>query len=375
MLINAANLHIGGGVQVAASVVSELTKPAHVGDAPDFLLSNEVVRNIETGRQGKEGERSRKILDVRGLDLWSHAARRYMDGFDAVFTLFGPLYRWSPPFRSVVGFAQPWIIYPDNECYNRLPVFQRLIVRLKYWIQSVFFRRADVLVVELEHVKQGLVRELHINAQRIHVIHNCVSSIFLDEQAWQPVNFPAVDCDLRLGFLGRNYTHKNTRVFPQIAHTLSKRYGLAARFFVTFTDEEWEACTAEFRAVCVNIGKIAAAQCPPFYRLLDAVVFPSLLECFSATPLEAMAMERPLFASDRPFNRDVCGEHAHYFDPLRPETAADQIARIFGRGELDSAALRAARDHAIAFASPEQRAQQYLAILQGPADTEEQVEH
>lgn len=141
MLINAANLHVGGGVQVAASVVSELSNTADAGPAPEFLISSEVEHNIEAARQGKQGERGRKILDVRGLDFWSRAARRYMDEFDAVFTLFGPLYRWSPPFRSIVGFAQPWIIYPDNECYDRLPFSQRLRVRLKYCIQSIFLEK------------------------------------------------------------------------------------------------------------------------------------------------------------------------------------------------------------------------------------------
>src|SRR5690606_15046068 len=100
-----------------------------------------------------------------------------------------------------------------------------------------------------------------------------------------------------------------------------------------------------------------------FYRAMDAVIFPSLLECFSATPLEAMAMEKPLIASDRPFNRDVCSDHAHYFDPMAPDTAADQVAKLFSNGTADVNALRLAREHAINFASPRERAQRYLEIL------------
>lgn len=302
-------------------------------------------------------------MDVRGLDPWNSAARRRMDSFDSVFTIFGPLYRWSPPFRSIVGFAQPWIIYPRNECYGQLPFLQRLKTRLKFWIQAQFFKRADLLVVELDHVKEGLIRELGIEPERIRVVRNCLSSLYLDEASWQPVSIPPAECDLRLGFLGRNHLHKNTAIFPEIANALQTRHGLRARFYVTFTDEEWRACSPEFRDVCINVGPLMVAQCPSFYRALDGMVFPSLLECFSATPLEAMAMEVPLFASDRPFNVDVCANHAHYFDPLAPETAAERIAAVLGGNGPDPYALRAARDHAISFSSPAERAESYLALL------------
>lgn len=74
-------------------------------------------------------------------------------------------------------------------------------------------------------------------------------------------------------------------------------------------------------------------------------------------------MEKPLFASDRSFNRDVCNEHAHYFDPLSPVSAAEEIARVFSKGGPEKDALRAARDHAINFSSPKERAEKYLALL------------
>lgn len=267
----------------------------------------------------------------------------------------------------MVGFAQPWIIYPDNECYQILPIAQKIKTRLKYRIQAFFFKRADILVVELEHVKDRLVKVLGYPAERIHVVHNCISSIYLDESLWQPLQFPRVDGFLRLGFLGRNYIHKNTAIFPKVAAGLEHSHGIAARFYVTFTEEEWAACNAEFRAVCINVGPLGVAQCPRFYEALDAVFFPSLLECFSATPLEALAMQKPLFASDRPFNRDICAQHAHYFDPLSPTDAAQAIANVFGDIGPDPEALRAGREHAIRFSNPKERAEKYLALLMGDA--------
>lgn len=350
-------------MQVAASLVSELSELANGNPLCSIVLSSEVARNlapeIVNGRSGLDI----LVADTFGLGRQNGAVRQVMERHDSVLTVFGPLYRWRSPFRSVVGFAQPWIIYPRNECYARLPFLQRLRTRLKFKVQKAFFRRADEFIVELDHVKDGLIRELGIPPERIHIVHNCLSSIYLDETRWQPVTLPPTDGALRLGFVGRNYPHKNTAIFPGIIKALRDRHGIDARVYVTFTDMEWQACTAEFRAACVNVGALSAAQCPTFYRSLDAVVFPSLLECFSATPLEAMAMEKPLFASDRPFNREVCGGHASYFDPVAPETAADQIAEVFGRSKPNIETLRLAREHAIGFASPKERAERFLKIL------------
>src|SRR5690606_18191625 len=144
-------------------------------------ISSTVERNLDMSLLRSAGHLTHEIVDVNGLDPWNRAARRKMDTFDSVFTIFGPLYRWSPPFRSIVGFAQPWIIYPQNECYDRLPLLQRLKTRLKFWAHAQFFKRADVLVVELDHVKEGLVRELGIAPERIHVVRNCLSALYLDE--------------------------------------------------------------------------------------------------------------------------------------------------------------------------------------------------
>mgnify|MGYP001032364949 CR=1 FL=1 len=368
LLINTSNLHVGGGVQVAGSFLSEIVKSREVRPNLSIALSTEV----EDGIGGKTV--LLKVvdevvgLDVTGMDPWNRRARKFLDRYDHVFTVFGPLYRWRPPFKSIVGFAQPWIIYPRNDVYATMPFPKRIKTRLKFWLQAQFFKRADVLVVELEHVKEGLVRELGVDPARIHVVHNSLSAIYGDETQWVSVAVPPPDGRLRLGFVGRNYLHKNTAIFPEIAAQLRDHHGIEALFYVTFTEDEWQACSPAFQEACVNIGPLAPAQCPTFYRALDAVVFPSLLECFSATPLEAMAMERLLFASDRPFNRDICGQHAQYFDPLSPKDAADKIAAALTSGAPDTAAQRAARDHALSFSTPAGRAEKYLALLEQDAN-------
>jgi glycosyltransferase involved in cell wall biosynthesis len=363
LLINASNLHVGGGVQVATSFIYELSSFHKSTDNLSVFASNEVDEELNSFCPEKNILLNYEVHDSFGVEFLSNKISRQLNLFKVVFTIFGPLYCWRKPYKSIVGFAQPWIIYPDNECYKMLSYAVRLRLRIKYYIQGIFFKRADILVVELEHVKQRLISLLGIPPERIHVVHNCISSIYLDKSLWQFVNIPKFKGTLRLGYLGRNYLHKNTSIFPEIVANLERIYGINALFYVTFTDQEWADCTPEFRAVCINIGLLSVAQCPGFYQELDAVIFPSLLECFSATPLEAMAMEKPLFVSDRPFNRDICGQYAHYFDPLSPASASASIARVLGDIGPNLEALHSGREYAIQFSSPKERAEKYLDIL------------
>ena len=363
ILLNASNLHVGGGVQVAASAITEIVDGAQSSLPFTIVASGEVIRNLSPQVLEKAQALNLLQLDVHGLALFQARFRALVSQSDKVFTVFGPLYRWRNRGQSIVGFAQPWIIFPDNEVYDLLPWFEKLKLRTKFYIQKQFYKRADLLVVELEHVKEALIRELGLRPDHVRVVRNCVSSIYASQTDWQPLAIPDAGDVLRLGFLGRNYLHKNTAIFPEIVDQLLADHNIHAKFYVTFTEEEWEACSPKFRGACINVGPISVGQCPNFYRNLDAVVFPSLLECFSATPLEAMVMGVPLFASDRPFNRDVCQSHAQYFDPHSTEEVTRLIAAMFSNGGPDKMAIEAAREHAISFSSPVERAEQYLALL------------
>lgn len=373
LLVYAANLHVGGGIQVATSVIDELSRSSPSPTGVSVWASSAVDANLKQLGFKSAAFDNYEVVDHRGLStVWSGAAARMAD-YDGILVIFGPLYVAHQPALSVVGFAQPWIIYPDNEVQRSLTWPKRWLTRLKYWVQGLFFRRADVLLVELEHVRLGLIREGIATSDQIRVVHNCLSSIYLQPERWQPVALPESSGGLRLGFVGRNYSHKHTAIFPEVRAVLLRKHGLTVDFYVTFTDDEWLTCAPGFRQAVQNVGPLSIAQCPNFYQAMDGVIFPSLLECFSATPLEAMAMERPLFASDRPFIRDVCEEHAHYFDPMDPEAAADSIARCL-KSDRDGPRLAAARERALAYADAAGRARQYLECLEVAVQHKRQYE-
>ena len=352
-------------MQVAVSVIDELSRVADCSDDLTILASDEVHADLQLLGCDFSKFIDYQIFNTYGLStIWSGLGSK-MRGHDVAFTLFGPLYLASVPSISVVGFAQAWIIYPENEIYRSFTAFRKLTSRLKFFSQALVFKRADRLVVELKHVKDQLAGRGVADAGRIDIVHNSLSTVYFYPEKWKSLQTAIAKTRFSVGFVGRDYPHKNTNLFPQIKRLLHDLHGLSVDFYVTFNAEEWAAKTEFFRASINNVGVLYSAQCPTFYQQMDAVIFPSVLECFSATPLEALVMERPLFASDRGFVRDVCGDYAWYFNPESPIEAANLIATYISKHMgHDVGHLAAARQHVIQFSNARQRAVDYLKIMQ-----------
>ena len=352
-------------MQVAVSVIDELSRLLDCSDDLTILASDEVHADLQLLGSNLSRFSKYEVFNTYGFStLWSGLGRK-LRGHNVVFTLFGPFYLASVPAVSIVGFAQPWIIYPENEVYRSFTAFRKLASRLKFLVQELVFRRADRLVVELQHVKDQLVGRGVAEARRIDVVHNGLGSVYFRPEQWKSLQTSIVKTKFSIGFVGRDYPHKNTNLLPQIKRVLHDLHGLSVDFYVTFNAKEWADKTEFFRSCINNVGVLYSAQCPTFYQQMDAVIFPSFLECFSATPLEALVMEKPLFASDRGFIRDVCGVYAWYFNPENPVEAANLIATYVNKHMgHDDVHLAAARQHVIQFSNARQRAVDYLSLMQ-----------
>ncbi|MBY5961346.1 glycosyltransferase [Marinobacter nauticus] len=367
VLINASNLHNGGGVQVATSFVSEILSTNVMEMDVCIWVSTKVAESLESLGVDLTLFPNLELVNLHGLGAVRSEYNELLSRFDLVFTIFGPNYFRKKNYINLVGFAQPWIL--DDSAYSLLSPFDRFKTKLKFFAQKLFFKTSDAFVVELEHVRDGLYTKGIAKPGSVHVAYNCISSLYLKPETWQPLESGITSPNFKVGFLGRDYTHKNTSILPDVKRILAERYGLNVDFFVTFNEQEWANKPEAFRSSIANVGSLAVTQCPSFYQALDAVIFPSLLECFSATPLEAMAMEKPLFASDRRFVKDICGDFALYFDPLDPENVADVIASyIQNQHGKDSERLALAREHAINFSSAKGRAERYLEIIRTELD-------
>ncbi|MGI2180129.1 glycosyltransferase [Shewanella frigidimarina] len=363
ILINASNLHGGGAVAVASSFIHELSLINFSNVNISLLVSSEVGENLSQKNTNTDVFCNYKIMNFYGLSsLWNGLSREFLN-YHLVFTVFGPAYFCFSKAKHLFGFAQPWILYPNNPVLNKLNFLMRLKNKFHYFVQSVFFSRADELIVELEHVKKGLSNYSYLKNIPTHIVYSTVDNVFYNQDKWRKVDFPASKADIKLGVIARDYPHKNLHCLLDVKKLLLKKYNLKADFFVTFSSQEWDGCSDEYKQKMFNVGLLTLEQCPSFYSQIDAVVFPTLLECFSATPLESMAMGKKLFSSNLPFIKDCALDYADYFDPLNVESIASSIANYFLKKFNDEALLEEAKMYVQNFSSAEDRAKKYLDLM------------
>jgi glycosyltransferase involved in cell wall biosynthesis len=78
----------------------------------------------------------------------------------------------------------------------------------------------------------------------------------------------------------------------------------------------------------VHIDGLPYDVLPDVYAGASAYVFPSLLESFGLTPLEAMASGVPVACSNASVMPEICGDAPVYFDPDDPGDIAAKILMI-----------------------------------------------
>ncbi|HEX5544274.1 MAG TPA: glycosyltransferase, partial [Nitrospira sp.] len=352
----------GGGVQVAASFLDELSK---------LIEDPEAVRRFPWLREGLTIEASLAVL----VNLNSTAAerlcakreeRRWSDGsiwrhvrpqHDVSFTVFGPEYGRRRAARRVVGFADATSLFPSPLRWRGIRAQGKALIRRR--VSRRLLRGADHVVVEATHVRDALVVRWGMSSTRMTVVPNTVNGVLCDPI---PDRFDDSDA-LLLGYVTRAYAHKNLALLGPIGRELRERHGLEAHFLLTLEDAEWSSLDDETRSFSANVGPLTVHELRAFYSRCTASIFPSLLECFSVTPLEALACGVPLVASDRPFVREIAQDAAWYFDPFSAVDAAATVAKMLNSGAELRERCALGRSIARSWPTARDRALGYLEII------------
>lgn len=338
LLINASNLRVGGGVAVAASFIADLSQCKVEASSSTVIVSTQVDANLMALGVRTESFHDYQVFDQFGIRALWHGLPVKLRDFDVVFTIFGPRYSFTRPKRSVTGLAQPWIVYPDNDIARGMSWLQRTLIRTKYQIQTWFFSREDIIIVEHEGIKQRLERFKPYRDIRIEVVQSEIGGIFDDPSKWSHVAFDP-DPNYRVGVVSRNYPHKNLECLPEVKRILKSEFDLDVSIWVTFDHEEWSAVRQEFRDSINNIGVLGLAQVPSFMSQMDVIVLPTFLECFSAVPIQARALQVPIVASDRDFIRSTVSDYPMYVDPNDSGSIAKGISVVLSSAKLDRSSM------------------------------------
>lgn len=368
VLIDASNLHKGGGVQVAGSFLDELAKLTCTLD-PAVTWPSEVCVEVSNEVMAQLSSDTIRTLspitrDRHPTQLWRWIPRKRP--FDVSFVVFGPEYGYPRAVRQVVGFADGTSVFPQPRSLEPLTGITRVKMAIRGDVSRRLHSRAWLLITETESTARALEASLR-RVPHIEVVPNTINSIFSNPERWQPVPRLTVrDDHYAICYVARPYDHKNHRILPEVAIQLREKYGLNVDFVITLTDDEWARLAN--RDSQINVGPLTVEQIPTLLNACDASIFPSLLESFSVTPFEAFAMRRPLFASNFDFIRDSCADAPIYFDPESPSDIAAKLGHALTAPDLIAKHVERGSQILAEHITPRQRAVQYMQILQKSAN-------
>ncbi|MDO5404456.1 MAG: glycosyltransferase [Proteus sp. (in: enterobacteria)] len=333
-LIFCGNLHNGGGVQVAISFIQELvTRKITDLSSTDLIISSKIENELKKIELDLSDFQNVYTMNFYGIRK-NKAFKTINNNYYICFVIFGPIYYSLNSKKYIVGFAQPWIAYEDNDVYLKMPLLSKIKNKILFYIKDLIFRRYEYLVVEHEHVKTALLKKNY--KSKIEVVSNTYSSIFDDKKSWDKINFPKGldNSKFTLGYIGRSYLHKNLKILNEVNQILLSKYNINVNFLFTLSNEEMEILEFNNIPNFYSTGCITLNQCPDFYNNIDALIFPTMLECFSATPIEAMKMNTPVFCSNYPFLTEICKNAALYFDATSSEDIAKLIVNSINNKKL-----------------------------------------
>lgn len=300
-ILNVSNQIKGGGIQVAESLIEDLKHMSVLVLAPRCIHIPEGVDVVRVNHN----------LLIRFILVSFYLTFLSCKYKTRVLTLFGP----NPSiFKSgfhIQGFAKPKLIYGE---IKDVSLFKKL-VRM---IQVKSLKNCDLLWCESEDVKNKLSTVLGMNSV---VVSNALHQEFLHSGSIQ--NFSVIEKDeLKLGYVGANYTHKNYKILLKVMDYL-RQMGVEVSLTTTLNDSDFDPDVSLLGVH--NLGKQNREGLIKLYNIVDMVVLPSTLECFSVTPLEAIYFGKSCIVGDFSFNRSVYNSWVDYANVLDGKSLAETI--------------------------------------------------
>jgi glycosyltransferase involved in cell wall biosynthesis len=232
--------------------------------------------------------------------------------------------------KQAVLVQDSHMLYDEQHYRN-----ERFMGKIKWRYQKYRMKKClndiDMIFCQTPIAKSRFAEVFHYPSDKIELMPNAVS-----EFALQPDNKPKVPDILKksgffnLFYLAKFYAHKNFEILIDLFR--KNRTALEdVRCFVTISPDQHKNATKFLDAIqkyelqdhIVNMGPLSQEQLAEYFLHCDGLLFPTLLESFSGTYLEAMHFGLPIMTSDLDFARYICDDSALYFNPWD----ADDIAR------------------------------------------------
>ena len=259
----------------------------------------------------------------------------------------------NPPCPTVVLFHKPSLVYREPVLREHVSLREKLILGYGRYACWRLLPRFPV-IVQTEVVRERLTKLYGLDPRKVVVVPNaCPFSLdgngsFAGKRPAPQSGFGAPgrrDPSQPFTFLCISwyFPYKNIEILAEALKHLPAYTRKPARCVINISADQHPRARKLLRRIAgdtfserlISLGWIPSREAlAEVYRSADAYIFPSLMETFSFTYLEAMRFGLPILTSDRDFARDRCQDAALYFDPLDPKSVARSMARLIEDQEL-----------------------------------------
>lgn len=208
-----------------------------------------------------------------------------------------------------------------------------------YWVKYYLYLAVTYLNIKLNTIivpsnywKNYITKNFNISPSKITTTYEAVDSEFIK------IALPQIDKPQKyIIYTGNLYPHKNIDVvlsalkkLPQIKLKIIS----ARSFFTQKLQDKIKHFKIEKQVEI--LGYLPDQEFASVYQKAIALVHPSLMEGFSLTGLEAMALNCPVISSNASCLPEIYGDSVLYFDPLNSSQLIDRINELTQSTKLRS---------------------------------------
>jgi glycosyltransferase involved in cell wall biosynthesis len=337
------NLVVAGGLSVGKNMTALLPKiaPRHT-----YLML--VPKGLGYDRHEKLD--NVKVLEIarmsfikRGLFEMLRLPKLVNDFRPDVVLCLGNIGMRNPPCKQVILFHQSQSVYPSRH-YGKTTLSELCKMwQIKRWVKKSL-KHTNLVFCQTPVVRERFSNTFQYPLDRIKIMPNAVSEFAkIDKQHVEvPEALKGERC-FNLLYLTKFYSHKNPEILIDVFKN-NKEELKGVRCITTVAPEQHPSASRFLKNVrkfgleehIVNVGPIRQEKLSDYFYNCDGLLFPTLLESFSGTYLEAMHFGLPILTSDLDFAHYICGEAALYFDPWNPRDIAEKILLLKNNPDIRS---------------------------------------
>ena len=205
--------------------------------------------------------------------------------------------------------------------------------RYYYLANRLACRKAAKIVAPSQSTKSDIERILGVPGDKIEVIYEGVHNVFrkISEKQVGEVKGKFAIKGGYIFALGNQKPNKGIEYLIDAFYKLTSSQGLKHELILTGSpSDKFKGAQSRITRYGLEhkvrlIGKVTDDELIALYSGASVFVFPSLYEGFGLPPLEAMACEVPVVASNRSSVPEVVGDAASIVDPSQVDELADAI--------------------------------------------------